>query len=58
MNQNYIEILKFLIGILFIGLVIYENFVDQSGGLFPPYVLYSMFVLYAIVFYLSIVSNK
>jgi len=58
MNQNYIEILKFLIGIIFIGLVIYENFVAQSDGLFPPYVLYGMFVLYAIVFYLSKVSNK
>ena len=52
------EILKFLIGIIFIGLVIYENFVAQSDGFFPPYVLYGMFVLYAIVFYLSKVSDK
>lgn len=58
MNQNSMEILKFLIGTIFIGLVIYENFVSQSDGFFPPYVLYGMFVLYAIVFYLSKVSDK
>ena len=58
MNQNYIDILKFLIGIIFIGLVIYEKFVAQSDGFFPSYVLYGMFVLYAIVFYLSKVSDK
>ena len=52
------EILKFLIGTIFIGLVIYENFGAQSDGFFPPYVLYGMFVLYAIVFYLSKVSDK
>ena len=58
MNQNSMEILKFLIGTIFIGLVIYENFVAQSDGVFSPYVLYGIFVLYAIVFYLSKVLNK
>ena len=58
MNQKSMEILKFLIGTIFIGLVIYENFVAQSDGFFPPNVLYGMFVLYAIVFYLSKVSDK
>jgi len=58
MNQNSMEILKFLIGTVFIGLVIYENFVAQSDGFFSPYVLYGIFVLYAIVFYLSKVLHK
>lgn len=58
MNQNSMEILKFVIGTIFIGIVIYENFVAQSDGFFPPYVVYGMFVLYAIVFYLSKVSDK
>ena len=58
MNQNSMETFKYLIGAIFIGLVIYENFVAQSDGFFPPYVVYGMFVLYAIVFYLSKVSDK
>ena len=58
MNWNSLQILKFLIGIIFIGLVIYENFVAQTGSLFPPYFLYGIFFLYAVVFYLSKVSDK
>ena len=58
MNKNHLEILKFLIGIIFIVLVIYENFVSKSDSFFPPYFLYCMFLLYAIVFYLSKTSDK
>ena len=58
MNQNSMEILKYLIGAIFIGLVLYENFVAQSDGFFSPYVLYGIFILYAIVFYLSKVLDK
>ncbi len=58
MNKNPLEILKFLIGIIFIVLVIYENFVIKSDSFFPPYFLYGMFLLYAIVFYLSKTSDK
>ena len=58
MNRNYLEILKFLIGIIFIVLVIYENFVIKSDSFFPPYFLYGMFLMYAVVFYLSKTSDK
>ena len=58
MNKNHLEILKFLIGIIFIVLVIYENFVIKSDSFFPPYFLYGMFLLYAIVFYLSKTLDK
>ena len=58
MNKNHLEILKFLIGIIFIVLVIYENFVIKSNSFFPPYFLYGMFILYAIVFYSSKTSDK
>ena len=58
MNKNHLGILKFLIGIIFIVLVIYENFVIKSDSFFPPYFLYGMFLLYAIVFYLSKTSDK
>ena len=58
MNKNYLEILKFLIGIIFIILVMYENFVIKSDSFFPPYFLYGMFLIYAVVFYLSKTSDK
>tara|TARA_B100000073_G_scaffold98071_1_gene77958 strand:+ start:358 stop:534 length:177 start_codon:yes stop_codon:yes gene_type:complete len=58
MNRNYLEIFKFLIGIVFIGLVIYESFVTESEGFFPPYILYGIFSLYAVVFYLSKATDK
>ena len=58
MNKNYLVILKFLIGIIFIILVIYENFVIKSDSFFPPYFLYGMFLIYAVVFYLSKTSDK
>lgn len=58
MNKNHLEILKFLIGIIFIVLVIYENFVIKSDSFFPSYFLYGMFLLYAIVFYLSKTLDK
>ena len=58
MNKNYLEVLKFLIGIIFIVIVIKENFVIKSDSFFPHYFLYGMFLLYAVVFYLSITSNK
>jgi len=58
MNKNYIEILKFLIGVIFIIIVIYENFVIKSDSFFPPYFLYGMFLIYAVVFYLSKTLDK
>ena len=58
MNKNYLEILKFLIGVIFIIIVIYENFVIKSDSFFPPYFLYGMFLTYAVVFYLSKTSDK
>jgi len=58
MNKNYLEILKFLIGIIFIILVVYENFVIKLDSFFPPYFLYGMFLIYAVVFYLSKTSDK
>ncbi len=58
MNKNYIEILKFLTGVIFIIIVIYENFVIKSDSFFPPYFLYGMFLIYAVVFYLSKTLDK
>ena len=58
MNKNYLEVLKFLIGIIFILIVIYENFVIKSDSFFPPYFFYGIFLLYAVVFYLSKTSDK
>ena len=58
MNKNYLEILKFLIGVIFIIIVIYENFVIKSDSFFPPYFLYGMFLIYVVVFYLSKTSDK
>ena len=58
MNKNYLEILKFLIGVIFIIIVIYENFVIKSDSFFPAYFLYGMFLLYAVVFYLSKTLDK
>ena len=58
MNKNHLEILKFLIGVIFIIIVIYENFVIKSDSFFPPYFLYGIFLMYAVVFYLSKTSGK
>ena len=58
MNRHFLEILKFLAGTIFIGLVFYESFVVGSDDFFSPYLLNTMFILYAFVFYLSKISNK
>ena len=34
------------------------NFVIKSDSFFPPYFLYGIFLLYAVVFYLSKTSDK
>ena len=58
MNKNYLVILKFLVGTIFIIIVIYQNLVIKSDSFFPPYFLYGMFLTYAVVFYLSKTSDK
>ncbi len=58
MSKNYLEILKFFTGVIFIIIVIYENFVIKSDTFFSPYFLYGMFLMYAVVFYLSKTLDK